>query len=1037
MAALKSQRALANIKSRNQSRYNASPGERVLGSLFPSRGVGWPGGWSSNRVEQILHLKNWTFVAIDAIGSLIGQLIPNLAYVTHSNKPDKVTEKQNRFDASRFRSITPSAGWGAIAGRQFSIPSYYTKSLSVIKPHEELEPLEYDHPLRRLIDNPNPVDTSFDLLYELDMFLELTGVAYLWAVPNGWGIPCELWVIPSHWVWPRVGGSKGAYVNPNHPNADKLIEYYEIRPWGGMGSAGMLKFPPEEVIRFHWKSPINKIDGYSKMSASAEWIDTEESMGKSCWAQFMNQALPSLWLELPPDMEDPNDDKIARIEAKVNAKFAGEFNQGKVLITSPGVKATPLSFSPEAMMYSQSREQFRDMILSVFRVPGAAVGLNKEMTYGCLDEQTECLTARGWKKYTELTMDTRIACYDSDTNSLIYRKPSRIIVKPYKGKMFHWAGQRFDSLLSPSHRVFVQRYKGGEQRYAPFEPMCVSELKTGRSMRILGAAPAACDSPQNVAVEQFGGRYSRMALEEHCIDPHLWLEFLGYYISEGYVAKPRNGKNVFEIDISQRMDSFLTPKIQECVDRLPFKMGWRRYNYAGNSCYHWRCSDRGLYEHLDRHCGQGSRNIRIPDYVKSWPAADLRILLDALIGGDGRKPRIIKKSGTWFTSYRTLSVQLADDVMEIAIKCGLSARISKDKTGEMFSVNITTRTGITVMPSQRTEEEYDGNIWCVTVPTGLFVVRRNGKAQVTGNSILAALAQFTTFAINPRLVMLGLQLQKHLAPKFYEEGDRPIKIWWDDATPPDPAQINLDISSDVAQAAITPNEIRALRGRQPYEHGGDDPLVSGPGGLQPLPLSSGEDLSELAELIAPMKEQPGAEGGQPGQGEEGAEGDSPGGHEGMFAPGIEEENGKPSKSFRRKGYNPIKALQEAGEWLSTHEDPAPMPGYGQIFIKENGSGECWYVGGDADEDGFVKLVQEKLSSIQGIDEVTCEAEEFPPKGEGWVQVYPKQREWKSKALSIPTIDEKLWEECLEVVKGANNRLGEVGKLTIERNGIHV
>src|SRR5438876_7579487 len=99
------------------------------------------------------------------------------------------------------------------------------------------------------------------------------------------------------------------------------------------------------------------------------------------------------------------------------------------------------------------------------------------------------------------------------------------------------------------------------------------------------------------------------------------------------------------------MDSPLTPKIQECIDKLPFKRGWRRYSY--NSCYHWRCADRGLHEHLIRNCGQGSKNKRIPDYVKSWPAADLRVLLDALIAGDGRKPRVIKKSGVWFTSYRT------------------------------------------------------------------------------------------------------------------------------------------------------------------------------------------------------------------------------------------------------------------------------------------------------------------------------------------------------------------------------------------------
>jgi hypothetical protein len=30
--------------------------------------------------------------------------------------------------------------------------------------------------------------------------------------------------------------------------------------------------------------------------------------------------------------------------------------------------------------------------------------------------------------------------------------------------------------------------------------------------------------------------------------------------------------------------------------------------------------------------------------------------------------------------------------------------------------------------------EYEGNVWCVTVPTGAFVARRNGKIFITGNS---------------------------------------------------------------------------------------------------------------------------------------------------------------------------------------------------------------------------------------------------------------------------------------------------------------
>lgn len=530
----------------------ASRGERIMGALFPSRGIGWPGGWSQDRLEQVLHLKNWTYVAIRSICNQIAQTYPNIDKVEHKGA------RQGTVTKSLRNTLWKASG----------------HSISPHNPSEELHPLRHDHPLRELVRNPNPIDTSFELLYELAMFMELTGVGYLWVVPNAVGTPAELWVIPSHWVWPRTGGySHYDYVDPNDKYADRLIRYYEVRPWGGMGSAGILRFPPDEIIMFPWKSPINKIDGYSTLSAIAQWIDTEESISKSRWSQFINQARPDLAIELGEDFEDPTEAHLARIEQKVARKFAGEWNFGKPIVLPPGAKATPLGFNPTEMSYFQSEEQIRDMVLSAFAVPKAVVGIQQDMTYG---------------------------------------------------------------------------------------------------------------------------------------------------------------------------------------------------------------------------------------------------------------------------------------------------------------------------------------------------------------SILASLAAFSTFAINPRLALIGQRLTKFLAPRFGRNSKYPIRIWWDDAAPPDPQQRNSDISTMSQHGAITTNEIRAAYGYEPYKKGGDDPLVSGPGGLVPLPLNTGEDLTDLAELV-PNYSQPGGEeqqgmGGLPGMG--GEEGEIPEGVEGvegnpeeqedqqlLLTAGIDNPNGPPQKRYRiktiRKDYHEV------------------------------------------------------------------------------------------------------------------------------------
>ncbi len=79
------------------------------------------------------------------------------------------------------------------------------------------------------------------------------------------------------------------------------------------------------------------------------------------------------------------------------------------------------------------------------------------------------------------------------------------------------------------------------------------------------------------------------------------------------------------------------------------------------------------------------------------------------------------------------------------------------------------------------------------------------------------------------------------------------------------------------------------------------------------------------------------------------------------------------------------ALRRVGARLRAHTDPAPMPGYGKIFLLDD---HAWYVGGDGDDDGFEKLVEQMLGAIPGIKKVTYEAESFPPRSEGWSQVYP-------------------------------------------------
>ncbi len=419
---IKSSRHLAGLRAKR-----ASPGERVIASVFPSRGSGYPGYWFSDRIQQVYHFRNWQYVCIDLYACKIASITPNLAYSTdrpvkgHTVKAcersilnltgrgfggepfvgSELSKVTARHNGDEWRNGKETTAWGnyvglsgwdgnAVAPVGFSggghsfmtMGEWRSKALSAVEYHENLMPLEGDHPLRRIVMNPNPVDTQFDIAYESFMYRGLCGVSYIWCPKNRWGVPCEMWVIPSHWVYPRTGA--GQYVPFNKESADELIWDYEIRPWGYPGYAGVLHFPPDEIIVQRAKHPLSKIDGYSKLSAGAQVIDLEEATTQSQWSQMINQPQPGMIVKLGPGYEDPDDSEISRIEAKFFARVQGAFNYGKPMFAPSGAEVIPWGYNPTDMAYQSGQDQARDRVLALWKTPKSAIGMAEGMTYGSI-----------------------------------------------------------------------------------------------------------------------------------------------------------------------------------------------------------------------------------------------------------------------------------------------------------------------------------------------------------------------------------------------------------------------------------------------------------------------------------------------------------------------------------------------------------------------------------------------------------------------------------------------------------------------------
>ncbi|AFZ44092.1 NAD-dependent epimerase/dehydratase [Halothece sp. PCC 7418] len=333
----------------------------------------------------------------------------------------------------------------------------------------------------------------------------------------------------------------------------------------------------------------------------------------------------------------------------------------------------------------------------------------------CYDRETEILTATGWTPFPELSPDVPVATLNPD-NQVEYHVPDEYIVQPYVGHLLRFANGKYDFCVTPNHKMYV-RSKTGKLRF-----LQADESRHWNAWKVLTGGTFSGEEQEWFTLES-PPRNAKINVPQVAMDT--WLEFLGYYISEGCVHVRRrervvNGRNYnvadYNILIAQE-----NPEKRERIAQCLQKMGFKFFQ-----------SDH----HQFRICSQQLANILSPlgksgdkyiprEYLRLSPRQS-RILLDALLLGDG-SPR-----GDAYCYY-TKSKQLADDVQELALRCGFAANISSHAkyNRDLYCVNIRNPIEAALTPPEKIP--YSGNVYCVNVTNHVIFVRRNGKVALCGN----------------------------------------------------------------------------------------------------------------------------------------------------------------------------------------------------------------------------------------------------------------------------------------------------------------
>lgn len=329
-------------------------------SQYPTSSLGFPNYGSNNfsrKQEQVRHFTFWTYVCIKRIADKFSESFPNAGIPTGNTMPPA-------------RATRPQMM--SVREKEFIIRTYGSRVIQSVT--DSIDPLELDHPFIQLLRRVNGTgglaeqylsDTWSEFAFESVMFLYLTGCVYWWIVPDLTGKPVEMWVIPSHWVTDEVFDKSGR------------LSHIVVR-----NGSSEIEVPANEVIKYQFKSPISKLDGFSPLMAAPQWIDNMASIAKSQYYAFERGINPDMIVQLGQMFANPDANALRRLKEKWISRIEGVQASGEPLFFPPEEQVQKWerwSHAPKEMSFMDSSTIVRDQVLSLFGVPKAIAGIVEDV----------------------------------------------------------------------------------------------------------------------------------------------------------------------------------------------------------------------------------------------------------------------------------------------------------------------------------------------------------------------------------------------------------------------------------------------------------------------------------------------------------------------------------------------------------------------------------------------------------------------------------------------------------------------------------
>ncbi len=338
----------------------------------------------------------------------------------------------------------------------------------------------------------------------------------------------------------------------------------------------------------------------------------------------------------------------------------------------------------------------------------------------CMTADTEILTDHGWATWDQVHEGTVAVGFDMATEEYRYEPVRAVLHRYHDGEMIGLKTKSLDCLVTPDHRLVLRRQQRAAGRYKKYDwSFCpAGEVPTSIEVPAGGAPPG-------IGVPDLSNEVLRI---------------MGWVITDGHwhdrrkskvlalqqsTATVKRGVSMTE-EMSTALDQFTDSRRYLRPSRVGPKPGGGEGTITGAESYSWYFGHE-LSDAIGDWLGEDLH--RIPRRIlEEGSPEQLSSLYQGLMEGDGTSDR-----GVWVRFYPGKNEQLADEFQELATRLGISTTKRFEKSNGQWTVNVCRRTSSAHWVRRPYRATYKGLVWDITLPSGAFVARRNGRVFVTGN----------------------------------------------------------------------------------------------------------------------------------------------------------------------------------------------------------------------------------------------------------------------------------------------------------------